>query len=191
LSSQRTSAGSRPTSPGLIVFALWLLVFSASSQIMIISPILPQIGQELDIADAVLGTLVSAYALMVGVFAIISGPISDRIGRRRILLIGTGVMAVALFYGVLGLFLVYDGPTAVRAAEIGTAAGVTVLVILAAIGVKASQGPFLNGASPFFIFVTIGPGLFLAMAVHRYRIRRYRHRPAVSFHTQPAGRSNT
>jgi predicted MFS family arabinose efflux permease len=63
---------------------------------MIIAPILPQIGDELGIADAVLGTLVSAYALMVGIFAIISGPISDKIGRRRILLLGTGVMTVAL-----------------------------------------------------------------------------------------------
>lgn len=91
----------KKASPGLIVFALWLLVFAASSQIMIISPILPQIGEELDIADAVLGTLVSAYALMVGVFAIISGPISDKIGRRRILLLGTGIMAVALVLHVL------------------------------------------------------------------------------------------
>lgn len=82
--------------PGLIVFALWLLVFSASSQIMIISPILPRIGQELSIPDPVLGTLVSAYAAMVGLFAIISGPISDRIGRRRILLLGSGAMTVAL-----------------------------------------------------------------------------------------------
>ena len=41
------------SSPTVIVFALWLLVFSASSQIMIISPILPQIGDELNIADAV------------------------------------------------------------------------------------------------------------------------------------------
>lgn len=82
--------------PWVIVFALWLLVFSSASQIMIISPILPQIGDELDIADAALGTLVSAYALMVGIFAIISGPISDKIGRRRILLLGTGIMTVAL-----------------------------------------------------------------------------------------------
>jgi predicted MFS family arabinose efflux permease len=44
----------------------------------------------------VLGTLVSAYSLMVGIFAIVSGPISDRIGRRRILLLGTGIMTVAL-----------------------------------------------------------------------------------------------
>ncbi|MGD2120357.1 MAG: MFS transporter [Gemmatimonadota bacterium] len=86
----------RRPSPYLIVFSLWLLVFSASSQIMIISPILPQIGEELTIPDTLLGTLITAYSLMVGLFAIISGPISDRIGRRRILLVGTGIMAVSL-----------------------------------------------------------------------------------------------
>ena len=84
------------TSPYIIVLALWLLVFSASSQIMIISPILPQIGEQLDIADTLLGTLITAYSLMVGLFAVISGPISDRVGRRRILLIGTGIMTVSL-----------------------------------------------------------------------------------------------
>ena len=63
---------------------------------MIISPILPRIGEELDIAESVLGTLVSAYAIMVGTFAIISGPVSDKIGRRRILLLGSGIMTVAL-----------------------------------------------------------------------------------------------
>ena len=93
-------------SPGLIVFALWLLVFAASSQIMIISPILPRIGEELGIAESILGTLVSAYSLMVGVFAIISGPISDKIGRRRILLLGTGVMtgALLLHHFVVGYY---------------------------------------------------------------------------------------
>jgi predicted MFS family arabinose efflux permease len=80
----------------LVVFALWLLVLSSSSQTMIISPILPRIGDELGIPDSVLGTLVSAYALMVGVCAILAGPVSDRIGRRRILLTGAGVMTIAL-----------------------------------------------------------------------------------------------
>jgi len=79
-----------------VVFALWLLVFSASSQIMIISPILPRIGAELGISNALLGSLVTAYSTLVGVFALIAGPISDRIGRRRILLLGTGMMSVAL-----------------------------------------------------------------------------------------------
>ncbi len=83
-------------SPHVIVFTLWLLVFSSASQTMIISPILPQIGDDLGIADAVLGTLVTAYSLMVGMFAILSGPISDRIGRRKILLGGCGAMTLAL-----------------------------------------------------------------------------------------------
>ncbi len=63
---------------------------------MIIAPILPLIGTELGIREALLGTLVSAYSLMVGIFAVISGPFSDRVGRRRILLAGAGLMTVAL-----------------------------------------------------------------------------------------------
>ena len=83
-------------SPYLIVFTLWLLVFSSASQTMILSPILPMIGDQLDIADAMLGTLVSVYSIMVGVFAILAGPVSDKVGRRRILILGTGTMTVAL-----------------------------------------------------------------------------------------------
>jgi predicted MFS family arabinose efflux permease len=93
----------KPAGDYLIVFTLWLLVFAASSQIMIISPILPLIGEELSIPEALLGTLVSAYSLMVGVFAVISGPISDRVGRRRILILGSGIMTVAL---VLHFFVI-------------------------------------------------------------------------------------
>jgi predicted MFS family arabinose efflux permease len=91
----------RRPSDQLIVFALWLLVFSSASQTMILAPILPQIARDLALDPAVLGTLVSAYSLMVGVCAVISGPISDRIGRRRILLLGTGVMALALILHML------------------------------------------------------------------------------------------
>ena len=103
LAPKSVSSGPDPPSQYLIIFTLWLLVFSASSQIMIISPILPLIGEELGIADAALGTLVSAYSLMVGVFAILSGPVSDKIGRRRILMLGCATMTAAL---VLHAFVV-------------------------------------------------------------------------------------
>lgn len=79
-----------------IIFSLWLLVFAASSQIMIIAPILPRISEQLLVSEALLGTLVTAYAVMVGVCALITGPISDKVGRRKILLAGTGLMAFAL-----------------------------------------------------------------------------------------------
>jgi len=84
------------TNPRTILFALWLLIFSASSQIIIMAPILPYIGEQLNMPERLQGLLITAYAVMVGIFAIIIGPISDKIGRRRILLIGTGAMAVAL-----------------------------------------------------------------------------------------------
>jgi len=86
----------RGLEPYLIVFTLWLLVFSSASQTMILSPILPMIGDQLDIADAVLGTLVSVYSIMVGIFAILAGPVSDKIGRKKILILGCVAMTVAL-----------------------------------------------------------------------------------------------
>jgi predicted MFS family arabinose efflux permease len=111
-SSSNHSDGPKPSSaaahpdqeghPYVIIFSLWLLVFAASSQIMIISPILPRIGEQLNIAPTLLGTLVTSYAVMVGICALITGPISDKIGRRKILLYGTGGMTLALaFHGLV------------------------------------------------------------------------------------------
>ncbi len=64
---------------------------------MILSPILPRIGDELAIPDALLGTLISVYSIMVGIFAILAGPVSDKVGRRQILILGCTSMAIALF----------------------------------------------------------------------------------------------
>jgi hypothetical protein len=80
----------------VIIFALWLLVFSASSQLMIVVAMLPEIGKQLSVSDAKQGLLVSIYAVMVGIFALVIGPISDKIGRRKVLLAGTGLMTAAL-----------------------------------------------------------------------------------------------
>lgn len=63
---------------------------------MIIAPILPQLGVQLNIPEALQGTLISAYALTVGFFALVMGPVSDRIGRRKILIYGSAAMTIAL-----------------------------------------------------------------------------------------------
>ncbi|WP_020403028.1 MFS transporter [Gracilimonas tropica] len=83
--------------PYIIIFSLWMLLFAASSQVMIISPILPRISEQLGTPVEILGNLVTVYAIMVGFFAIIMGPLSDKIGRRKILLIGTGFISLFLF----------------------------------------------------------------------------------------------
>ena len=89
------------TSPALILTALWLMVFAASSQVMIIAPILPVIGRELHVPEAWLGTLISAYSITLSFFALIAGPLSDRIGRRRMLLYGAGFLALVLYFHAL------------------------------------------------------------------------------------------
>jgi predicted MFS family arabinose efflux permease len=81
----------------LILLALWLMVFSASSQVIIVAPILPRIGEELGVPVNLQGLLITAYAVFVALSALIAGPISDRVGRRRILLLGTASLSAALF----------------------------------------------------------------------------------------------
>jgi predicted MFS family arabinose efflux permease len=95
-SKSLTGADAHPNEQFFVIFALWLLVFSASSQLMIVVAMLPAIGEQLSISTARQGLLVSSYAVMVGVFALVAGPISDKIGRRRMLLAGSGLMTAAL-----------------------------------------------------------------------------------------------
>lgn len=73
------------------------MVFAASSQVIIISPILPNISAEIGVPESRLSLLVTAYALFLGLFALMTGPISDKLGRRRILLLGCFSMSIALF----------------------------------------------------------------------------------------------
>lgn len=93
-------------SPYFIIFPLWLLVFAASSQVMIIAPILPKIGLELQTSESLLGNLITVYATMLGISAILIGPLSDKIGRRKILLLGSSGMTVfLLLHGIANTFL--------------------------------------------------------------------------------------
>ena len=73
-----------------------MLVFTAASQTIIITPILPLIGDALDVPVGKLGLLVSVYSWVLAFAALVMGPISDRIGRRRVLLLGSGALVVAL-----------------------------------------------------------------------------------------------
>jgi predicted MFS family arabinose efflux permease len=82
--------------PRLVVAVLWLLVFGAGTQAMLVAPIIPQIATQLQVEPALLGSLVTAYAVSVAAFALVTGPISDRVGRRSVLLAGTAMMTVAL-----------------------------------------------------------------------------------------------
>lgn len=84
----------------MVIGALWLMVFASSSQLMILSPILPKLGKALHIPSQLQGTLVATYGLTMAFVALFIGPISDKVGRRRILLWGCGAMSFTLFLHV-------------------------------------------------------------------------------------------
>lgn len=86
------------TNPRNVLLTLWLLVFCSASQIMIIGPLLPRIAEELEVEASSLGVLMTAYALAMALFALLTGPISDHVGRRRVLLAGSSLMTLALAF---------------------------------------------------------------------------------------------
>ncbi|SHK58487.1 MFS transporter [Rhodothermus profundi] len=96
-----------------ILLALWLMVFSASSQVIIMVPILPRIGATLGISAVEQGSLISVYAVMLSLMALVAGPVSDRLGRRPILLVGSAAMTGALL--LHGIAYSYAALLAVRA----------------------------------------------------------------------------
>ncbi len=103
-----------------VLSALWLTVFAASSQVIIVSPILPEIARALAVPEAHLGWVVTAYAACLALFALLAGPVSDRVGRRRILLAGTVALAIAL--GLHAFATTFAALLAVRAVA-GAAGG--------------------------------------------------------------------
>ena len=85
----------------LIIAPLWLAVFVVSCQLFIVAPLLPLIQNELLNAspptDFALGFLGSAYSVALAISTLIVGPVSDRVGRRKVLVVGTALIAVMLF----------------------------------------------------------------------------------------------
>ncbi len=76
--------------------ALWLLVFSVTTQTMILAPILPRVAEQLRVPEGRLAWIGTGYAVAVALVAVVAGPVSDRVGRRRMLLAGAAAMAAGL-----------------------------------------------------------------------------------------------
>jgi predicted MFS family arabinose efflux permease len=91
-----------PTRPRIWLFILLLCIFLLGlTDVQIIAPILPKLAEDFSVSTAVMGTAVSAYAIAAAVWALVVGPLSDRIGRlfflRAAALVFTGAAVVAYF----------------------------------------------------------------------------------------------
>lgn len=106
------------------------MMFSASAQVIIVSPILPEISEALDIRESLQGLLITSYTVMLGIVALIIGPISDKVGRRRVLLFGCGFMAFALaLHGIVNSYISMVSVRALAGAAGGSLSGAAVAYV--------------------------------------------------------------
>lgn len=111
----------------VIMLTLWLMVFIISSQLVMIFPILPRISEAFRVSDALLGLLGTSYAVCMMVFALATGPVSDRVGRRKVISVGSGAMAVALIlHGPAADFMAVLGARALAGVAAGVLTGAAV-----------------------------------------------------------------
>ena len=92
---------------------LCLVMFSSGADMLVMTPILPQICQELGVSVELGGQWVTGFAAATAIFALVFGPISDRFGRRPVLLLG--LITQALGTGLCGMAEQYETLFAARA----------------------------------------------------------------------------
>ena len=108
-----------------------MVLLITSCQLIILSPILPAIAIGVNAGEVELGFLGGVYAVTLMLTALVAGPISDRVGRRAILLTGSGFMA-----GTLILHWLADTYTLLLIARLitGAAAGILSGSVVAYVG---------------------------------------------------------
>ena len=94
-SPRRRTAGARIT---LTLAALGML---GPFTINTVFPAFAQIGEEFGASDVVLQQLISVYLASFAVMSVFHGPLSDALGRKKVMLTGLAIYIVAMFGAVL------------------------------------------------------------------------------------------
>ncbi len=79
----------------IILAVLGAAAFAATWNVVFLAPVLPRVAEDTGVSVSVAGQLVTVSALVALVFLVTLGPLSDRYGRRPLLMIGLAVMGVA------------------------------------------------------------------------------------------------
>src|SRR6201995_5024978 len=85
----------------LILFALLLAAFAINLDTTIVNVALPKLAGELDASNSQLQWVVDAFNLFFAASGLVAGSLSDRFGRKGMLLSGLGVFGLASLVGGL------------------------------------------------------------------------------------------
>lgn len=186
---ERPSAALR--GPELRVVALLCLVlFTSGADMLIITPILPRLAADLGVGVDRGGLWVTAYAAATAGFALIFGPISDRVGRRPVVLGGMALLAVgtalcgaadsfstllgARFVAGIGAGLLMTSVTAFvgdhfagpkRAIAMGYVMTGFFLALILSVPLGAALAAAVGWSSMFFIYGAFAAALLGALAL--------------------------
>jgi predicted MFS family arabinose efflux permease len=111
------------SSSALRLGCAWLTLFVIGTDLFVVSPLLPSVAADLDVAPAQSGWCVTVFSLTYMVMAPALGRAADAFGRRRLLLAALAGFAAANLWS--GLTQDFAGLLAARIAAGAAAAGVT------------------------------------------------------------------
>jgi predicted MFS family arabinose efflux permease len=85
----------------VVVGVLTLCMFFTGMVIILIAALLVDISKDLDTPVAVVGQLVTISAILSGTLSPIIGPLSDRLGRKRMVILGLAIIGISFMgYGI-------------------------------------------------------------------------------------------
>ncbi|KAA9004954.1 MFS transporter [Paenibacillus spiritus] len=107
-----------------ILSLYFLIMFIIGTDTFLTSPLLPTLRHEFNISVEASGWLVGAYALGFALFALVAGPLSDGLNRKKVMLFGilgfsvstflcgvaNGFWTMVLFRGLAGVFAAFTSP---------------------------------------------------------------------------------
>ncbi|MGN4422909.1 MFS transporter [Bacillus cereus group sp. MYBK30-1] len=101
---------------------LAIVAFFIGLDSLLVAPLLPTITETMSIPDGSGGLLITIYALFYGITAPLFGPMSDKVGRKRMIVIGFVIFSVSTFCtGVAKSFevlLIFRGLTGLSGAMV-------------------------------------------------------------------------
>lgn len=80
-----------------VLAVFFMMMFMIGTDTFLISPLLPTLQQVYHVSTELSGWMVSSYALGYAGFALIAGPISDGLNRKKVIVIGMSCFALSTF----------------------------------------------------------------------------------------------